>query len=487
MSQPARSRRFSCVLAAVLGAICSFAAAASAADLPPPAAITAPPPGPANLAELPALTLHDLLETFSGRLADVRRIDLRREEAEAELDHLRASRAFQVEVEGNYSAEDMDRYEVNGDRVKTGEQEDIRRRLTFSITHPLLGQSVEDRLLTANQELRLVELRESAAAARTEATLGLIGAYVDLGAEQRHRELRSRALALAAEKVRILAERAARGESLNRDVLAARADLAKRRAEAAAGARREVELQADLAVLVDGEAPGPFRARELDWSKMMPAAGAPPAAPQPIEPPLQRGPRSSVWYNLPEIDLRFFYSIVSRDRTFADEVDDEEGHIPGVEVTLEFPLELWRSGKSFARQVEARYERQRLAILAIERETAGRATAAALAHAEAAARVAAAEAELALREEDRRVVRLQATDAGAAGARSELEVIDSELEVIDTQMEVAFEQGELARRYFERGMVEGADPVELALVTSCSPCRERMAEVAPAALPKSGL
>jgi len=156
----------------------------------------------------------------------VRRIDLRREEAAAEIAHLKASRAFQVEVEGNYSEEEMDRYEVNGDKIKQGDLEDIRRRLTFSITHPLLGQSVEDRLLTANQELRLVELEETAAAARSEATIGLIGAYVDLGAEQRHRELRSRAIGLTERKVKILEQRTERGESLRRDVLAAKADLA---------------------------------------------------------------------------------------------------------------------------------------------------------------------------------------------------------------------------------------------------------------------
>jgi outer membrane protein TolC len=359
--------------------------------------------------------------------------------------------------------------------------------MTFSITHPLLGQSVEDRILTASQELRLVELQESAEATRSEATLTLIGAYVDLAAEQRHRELRTQALVLATEKVRVLEERAARGEILQRDVLAAKADLADRRAEAAEGARREVELLADIAVLVDGEAPGPFRAGALDWAKMMPAASMPPPAVKAPAPAISRGVRSSVWYNLPEIDLRFYYSIASRDRTFADEVDDEEGHIPGIEVTLEFPLELWRSGKSFARQVEARHERQRLAVLAIQRETAGRATAAAMAHAEAAARLAAAEAKLALREEDRRVARLKADDVGASAVRSELNMIAAELAVIDSQVDVAFEQGELARRYFERGMVEGSNPIELAMATSCSPCRERVAEAAPAVGRESGL
>ncbi len=494
MSYPAPSRRISrrrrtlpgAALALVLaapvwaGAAPGTAAAApgtAAADPPPSAA--SPAPGPVPLAQLPALSLHELLASTSGRLIEVRRIDLRREEAEAEITHLKASRAFQVEVEGNYSEEEVDRYEVNGDNIKEGELEDIRRRLTFSITHPLLGQSVEDRLLTANQELRIIELEESAAAARSEATIGLIGAYVDLGAEQRHRELRARAIALTERKVRILEQRAERGESLRRDVLAAKADLAGRRADAAEGARLEVELTAYLGVMVDGEAPGPFRATALDWSKMMPAPGAPPAAVAPVEPPLRRGPRSSVWYNLPEIDLRFFYSFASRDRTFADEDDSEEGHIPGVEVTLEFPLELWRSGQSFSKQVEARYERQRLAILAIEREAAGRATAASLAHDEAAARLAAAEAELALRAEDRRVAGLRATDVGTAEIEQDIEVIDAELEVIDAEMEVAVARGELARRYFERAMAAGADPVTLAAAASPAPSSERMAEATP--------
>jgi outer membrane protein TolC len=231
--------------------------------------------------------------------------------------------------------------------------------------------------------------------------------------------------------------------------------------------------------MVDGQAPGPFRATALDWAKMMPAPPAPAAPLPPVEPPLQRGPRSSVWYNLPEIDLRFYYSIASRDRTFADEDDSEEGHVPGVEVTLEFPLELWRSGTSFAKQVEARYERQRLAILAIEREAAGRTAAAALAHAAAAARLAAAEAALALRTEDRRVAALKATDVGTTGIESELEVIDAELEEIDAQMEVAAARGELARRYFECAMAAGADPVTLAAAAAPAPAGERMAEATP--------
>jgi len=91
-------------------------------------------------------------------------------------------------------------------------------------------------------------------------------------------------------------------------------------------------------------------------------------------------------------------------------------------------------------------------------------------HDEAAARLAAAEAELALRAEDRRVAGLRATDAGTVEIKQEIEVIDAELDVIDAEMAVAAAQGELARRYFERAMAMGADPVMLAAAASPGPC-----------------
>jgi hypothetical protein len=148
-------------------------------------------------------------------------------------------------------------------------------------------------------------------------------------------------------------------------------------------------------------------------------------------------------------------------------LDRERGHTPGVEVTLEFPLDLWRSGRSFSRQVEAHAERQRLALLALERRTAGRAREAALAHDEAAALVAAAEADLALREEERRVTFLRANDMrDSTDSNPELQGIRAEVVLIEARIAVARARGELARRYFERAMIHGADPKELALALS---------------------
>ncbi len=478
MSYPARLKQCDVGAAPMWGWVVLALATLRMLAPSPSGAADSPSPPSVLSEELPILTLHDLLLRAEDHLVDVRRVDLRREEAQAELDHLRASRLLQVEVEGNYREEDLDRTEINGDNLKKGNQQDVRRQLTFSITHPILGQSVEDRLLMANQQVRLIELSESAALARREATVELIGAYVDLAAEQRYEPLHERAVELATTKVRILESRHARGEVLKRDVLAGRVGLSTRRAARIESARRQVELMGDLTRMVDLESVAAFRASELGWSNMLPAAAGVPrtAAEPPVAAP-SGGVRSSVWYNLPQLDLRFFYSMGSRDRTFADEVDEEKGHIPGVELTLEFPLDLWRSSKSYARQIEARQERQRLALLTLQRETAGRARAAALRHEEAAARLAVAEADLALQEEDHRLSRLRSAEAAPGGDdRGDIAVIDAELAVIDARAEVARAQGELARAYFDRAMIEGVDPIELAANVSPGSVTERTAE-----------
>ncbi len=440
---------------------------------------------------VPSLTLHDLLAQVENRLIEVRRIELRRAEARAELDHLRVSRAFEVDVKGNYREEDVDRFEVNGNRLKQGRSIDIRRGLTFSVTRPLLGHSLEERLLAASEQQRLVELGESELITRREALLEVIGLYVDLAAEQRRRPLLERAIDLDTEKIRILEARHEQGESLRRDLLQANRDLALHQADLASCIRRQAELYAQLGEWVDGVPPGEFMATELDWARMR-------EAPSGSKGPAEASRRTSggqgfggalssrIWYNLPEIDLTFFYTMGSRDRHFADEIDREQGHTPGVELSLEFPLDVWRSGRSFIRQVEARAERQRLAILALERRTSGRAREVELAHAEAAARVAAAEADLALREEENRIARLLASDKAdsvtAAGPKApeksapatasvQLEAVGAEIAVITSRIALFRSQGELARRYFERAMIHGADPKEIALVMSRPPAQ----------------
>jgi len=465
------------LLAPMLVLIAGTAGAAFAAPpAEPPAAPSAAQPAapstaPPMATSLPSLTLPDLLSQVENRLIDVRRIELRRAEAQAELDHLRVSRAFEVQVEGNYREEDVDRVEVNDGRLKRGRSVDIRRGLTFSLTRPLLGRSLEDRLLAASEQHRLTELAEAELIARREGVLQVIGLYVDLAAEQRHLPLLQRAIELENQKVRILEARREQGESLRLDLLEATADHAARQAEAATAARRQAELFAELGEWVDGEPPREFLAADLDWSRMIEApagSGDPAAAPALGESGRGGAGSSGIWYNLPEIDLTFFYNLGSRDRRFTDELDRERGHTPGVELTLEFPLDLWRSERSLARQVEARAERQRLALLALNRRTGGRAREVALAHGEAVARVAAAEADLALREEELRVTRLRATDMAdsttiTTTTSSELEGIRAEVALIKTRMALARARGDLARRYFERAMMNGADPKQLAL------------------------
>lgn len=472
----------------------------------PRATTAAAPRATAPAAALPSLTLRDLLAQVENRLIDVRRIELRRAEARAELEHLRVSRAFEVEVEGNYREEDVDRTEVNDNNFKQGRSIDIRRGLTFSVTRPLLGRSLEDRLLAASEQQRLAELAESELITRREAVLEVIGLYVDLAAEQRHLPLLERAIDLVGERVRILEARHEQGESLGRDLLQASADMADLRLDTATAARRQAELFAKLAEWVVGEPPGEFLATELAWSRMRePPAGSedPHAATTGHSPDHGRVSGgafgSRIWYNLPEIDLTFFYTMGSRDRRFADETDRERGHTPGIELSLEFPLDMWRSGRSFGRQVEARAERQRLAIAVLERRTAGRMRALALAHAEAVARVAAAEANVALREEEHRISGLlaidregstvpppampQATAPAATAAAVQLQSIETEIAVIKSRMGLARAQNDLARRYFERAMIHGLDPMEIALAMgqeSPKPTGARQAVIPPA-------
>ncbi len=467
--------RVAVLLVAVASAVASASVASASASAVPSAGATASPAADS----LPTLTLHAFLTQMEDHLIAARRVALRRIEAQAEVDHLRYSRAFEVEVEGNYRSEDNDRLEVNGNKSKRGRSRDVRRGLTFSLTRPLLGRSLEQRLLAASEQQRLVELGAEETVARREDLLDVIELYVDLAAEQRHRPFIERAVMLASEKLRVHEARRAQGESLGRDVLAAAADLARWRAEQATAERKEVEFFAELAARVDGEPPAPFRAAELEWSRMLPPAGEPETAGAGAaagRPGIARRPatRSGVWYNLPEVDLRLFYNLASRDRDFLDERDLEQGHTPGIEVKLAFPLDAWRSGRSFARQVAARAERQRLGLVALERQTAGRERAAALAHEEAAARVAAAEAELALRVEERRVKELRAGEqADSASAAVELNVIEAELKEIEARAQLAKAQGELARRYFERAMIAGEDPKQLALALESAPAAAR--------------
>ncbi|HWN82161.1 MAG TPA: TolC family protein, partial [Candidatus Udaeobacter sp.] len=327
---------------------------------------------------LPTRTLHDLLADIQGRLVEVRKLDLRRTEAEAELAHIRQSRMMEVDIDGNYRNEDLHREEINGDNFKEGHNEDIHRNLTFAFTRPLLGLPLEQRVIVANEEQRLVELRETTVLARREAILEVVQIFVELEGQQDLLPLRERAVALAEERVRMVEARQERGETLQRDVLAARAQLAGRVRDLAHTRFRIEELFSELSQSVDGPAPAPFRAAALDWAAMAPSRV--PAAPDSTAPPPEQPTVSGLWYTLPEIDLTFFYTMQSRDRRFADEVDSEEGHTPGVQLSVEFPLDAYRAARSYARQARARAERQRIAVESLARQTRGVVRQVSLAH-----------------------------------------------------------------------------------------------------------
>jgi outer membrane protein TolC len=389
-------------------------------------------------------------------------LDLRRTEAEAELAHIRQSRSFEVDIEGEYRDEDLDRFERNGNDIKMGSQEDIRRSLTFAVTRPLLGLPLEQRIIVANEQQRLAELREETILTRREAILDVVEVYVDLQAEQDLEPSRERAVVLAEERVRMIEARRSRGESLPKDVLAARAQLAKRVGDLAQSRFRVEEQRNLLGQLVEGAPPGPFRTVELDWSAMSPKVGQSGETAAP--PPAEKQEVAGIWYTLPEIDLTFYYTMQHRDRRFADEYDEEDGHTPGVQLRVEFPLDAYRAARSFARQARARAERQRIAVESLNRQTSGLARQADLAHAAAQAQVDAAAADLAVREEEHRISNLRAQEG--EGDKQAIAAIDAELGVIDARAELGQAQGELARRFFEHRLIVGEDLIELSAAVS---------------------
>ena len=104
------------------------------------------------------MTLAEFLDIVDGRLVSVRKLELRQIEAREKINHLGQSRAFELEVDATYEGNDLDRLEVNGNNTKTGRLRQHERTVRFSLTHPILGQSLEDRLLTALERQRLADL-----------------------------------------------------------------------------------------------------------------------------------------------------------------------------------------------------------------------------------------------------------------------------------------------------------------------------------------
>jgi outer membrane protein TolC len=209
---------------------------------------------------------------------------------------------------------------------------------------------------------------------------------------------------------------------------------------------------------------------------MSPSGPGTTATPPP--PPAEKQEVAGIWYTLPEIDLTFYYTMESRDRRFADEIDAEDGHTPGVQLRVEFPLDAFRAARSFARQAQARAERQRIAVEALTRQTSGLARQADLAHQAAQAMVEASAADLAVREEEHRVTKLRVQEEAAD--QQALAVLDAELAVIDARADLAAARAELARRYFEHRLIVGEDLIEVSQAVS-PPGMGESAAAAPAA------
>jgi len=427
---------------------------------------TAPP---AN-ADLPsrALPLDQFLDAIDGRLLDVREIELRQIESREKIRHLDQARAFELGVEGKYQGDDLHRLEVNGNNQKSGRLREYDRTVRFELTRPILGQSLEDRLIQALEKQRLGDLEFEAEVTQRQAVLAAIGRYLDLYESQEELRVAERAVEVTAERVRVLNLRAEEGESLLRDQLEAEAIGAKWRLTLAKTRRRHAEVLADIQQDLVGEPLAPFRAVPLDWQALIDAMAAdhpdagPPGGLSDHSDDNWSGLGGTLWYTIPELDLTLAYETRSLDRYFANEQRRERGHTPEVQLSLELPLDFFRAARAFRRQVEARQERRTLERQRLERRLAARAADVQLAVDEARAALDLAESEFAYQQEELRVTRLR-VDAGEVDIdrAAEIVLLDAELDVLDADARLAIARSRLAETVFEYEVGRGRSPREL--------------------------
>ncbi|MGD8394447.1 MAG: TolC family protein [Candidatus Eiseniibacteriota bacterium] len=456
-------------IAVLVGALVSSAS--------PGAAQSGPSATPAA-AEPPPLTLDAFLIHSEGRLLELREVELRQRESRQRVNHIKLSRAFELEVTGEYEGEDFDRLEINGANRKTGRFREHQRRLDVSVTSSLLGRSLNDRMDIALEEQRQVELDFEGEQVRRDAIADLVDVYFEVYEAQESQRLYARAIEKEEERLRILRARSASGESLGRAVLAAEADLAERRLALVRARGDEAqslgeigELLVELDELVGGRSVAGFAAQPLDWDRLVQAlrealaAGMPPgdagsdddlSAPRPVG-------AGGLWYTIPEIDLTLGYVVESRDRTFADEKRRERGHSPEVRLSFEMPLDFYRATRAFQRQLRARQERRELDILLLRRQALAARRTLVLDIDEALHRLAVAEAEMALRDEDVRITRLRAADGEVAGDDgAAVELLEAELNALEARFELARARGDVARHLFAYEIGRGTGAVELA-------------------------
>jgi outer membrane protein TolC len=167
---------------------------------------------------------------------------------------------------------------------------------------------------------------------------------------------------------------------------------------------------------------------------------------------------SGFWYNVPQIDLTVGYAIHSLDRNFADERRRERGHSPEVQLSLEMPLDFYRSARAFQRQVDARHERRRLSMLVAQRRWQTALRDIELAIAEARAALSVAEAEEALQREDVRITRLRIAAGEIDESQSaDVALIQAELQALEAEIRLTEARSELARNLFARELAAGND------------------------------
>ncbi len=174
------------------------------------------PPGALTTPEL-TVTLREFLTQVSDRMLEVRQLDLRRTEAEAELAHVRQSRAFEVDMRGQYREEDFHRVEVNGGNVKSGRTEDIRRTWTFRHHPPAPRHAAR---AAAHRRQRTAADRRDPRGHHPHQTRRVPRSDRHLRRPRRRatalEPLRERAIALERERVRILEARHRSGEACAR-------------------------------------------------------------------------------------------------------------------------------------------------------------------------------------------------------------------------------------------------------------------------------
>jgi hypothetical protein len=220
----------------------------------------------------------------------------------------------------------------------------------------------------------------------------------------------------------------------------------------------------DMSELYAGEVLTDFEAAPLRWdwverrvdgvleSGEVDTALAPPHTP-PTPPEV-----GSLWYNVPELDVTVAYAFESRDRTFADEQRRERGFSPAIQLSLEMPLDFYRSARSYNRQLEASRERRYLKMVAAYRDLLNERDLVDLTLHEASVELEVSRSRQQLADEDLRIARMKANQGDQAAPHGgDLALLDAELEVLEAGIELTRSRVTLTRYLIDYEVRTGRD------------------------------